>query len=86
MKTIKIYYHTGYCQERCQQWKVLPVADSAAEELEGSYESAEDIYAAGDFYPLAGFAVERLLQLERGTTDYISAFIDRIEIVREGTE
>ena len=85
MKTIKIYYHTGYCQERCQQWMALPAADAVAEGLEGSYESAEDIYAAGDFYPLAGFAIERLLQLERGTTDYISAFIDRIEIVQEVT-
>lgn len=85
MKTIKIYYHTGYCQARCQQWMVLPAADSAAEELEGSYESAEDIYAAGDLYSIAGFAVEKLLQLERGTTEYINAYIDRIEIVQEGT-
>lgn len=86
MKTIKVYYYPDrYGTRPAEDWKVLPVADSVAEVLEGRYETAEDLYNASEFLTTVTFAIERLLQLERGTDEYINVCIDRIEIVQEGT-
>ena len=85
MKTIKVYYHSAvYGTRSAEDWKVLPVADSVAEELEGRYETVEDIQKASEFLTTVTFAIERLLQLERGTDEYINVCIDRIEIVQDG--